>query len=262
VPYVRDMGFTQLELMPVSEYPFDGSWGYQPVGLFAPTSRFGPADDFRVFVEACHAAGIALWLDWVPGHFPTDPHGLARFDGTALYEHADPRQGFQPDWNTYVYNFGRREVANFLLSNARYWIDAFHIDGLRVDAVASMLYLDYSRQAGEWVPNEYGGRENLAAIALLKRMNELVFGPGTGATTATEESKAWPMVSPTLAPDRLASYTSPTPSLTPSVRTSTGSPGTSLVMTSGLYRPDEHGVRGTVWLQRISDGDGVDWQDE
>ena len=195
VPYVRDMGFTHLELMPVSEYPFDGSWGYQPIGLFAPTNRFGTPDDFRAFVEACHAAGLALWLDWVPGHFPTDPHGLARFDGTALYEHADPRQGFQPDWNTYVYNFGRREVANFLLSNARYWIDAFHIDGLRVDAVASMLYLDYSRQAGEWVPNEFGGRENLAAIAFLKRMNELVFGTGSGATTAAEESTAWPMVS-------------------------------------------------------------------
>jgi len=195
VPYVRDMGFTHLELMPVSEYPFDGSWGYQPIGLFAPTNRFGTPDDFRAFVEACHAAGLALWLDWVPGHFPTDAHGLALFDGTALYEHADPRQGFQPDWNTYVYNFGRREVANFLLSNARYWIDAFHIDGLRVDAVASMLYLDYSRQAGEWVPNEFGGRENLAAIAFLKRMNELVFGTGSGATTAAEESTAWPMVS-------------------------------------------------------------------
>ncbi|HEX7968590.1 MAG TPA: 1,4-alpha-glucan branching protein GlgB [Stellaceae bacterium] len=195
VPYVRDMGFTHIELMPVTEYPFDGSWGYQPIGLFAPTSRFGTPDDFRDFVEACHAAGIGLWLDWVPGHFPTDPHGLARFDGTALYEHADPRQGFQPDWNTYVYNFGRREVANFLLSSARYWIDAFHIDGLRVDAVASMLYLDYSRPEGQWVPNEYGGRENLAAIAFLKRMNELVFGTGSGATTAAEESTAWPMVS-------------------------------------------------------------------
>jgi len=195
VPYVRDMGFTHLELMPVSEYPFDGSWGYQPIGLFAPTSRFGTPDDFRAFVEACHGAGLALWLDWVPGHFPTDAYGLARFDGTALYEHADPRQGFQPDWNTFVYNFGRREVANFLLSNARYWIDAFHIDGLRVDAVASMLYLDYSRKAGEWVPNQFGGRENLAAIAFLKRVNELVFGTNTGATTAAEESTAWPMVS-------------------------------------------------------------------
>ena len=195
VPYVRDMGFTHLELMPITEYPFDGSWGYQPIGLFAPTSRFGTADEFRDFVDACHGAGLALWLDWVPGHFPTDPHGLARFDGTALYEHADYRQGFQPDWNTYVYNFGRREVANFLISSARYWIDAFHIDGLRVDAVASMLYLDYSRKAGEWIPNEFGGRENLPAIAFLKRMNELVFGTGSGATTAAEESTAWPMVS-------------------------------------------------------------------
>jgi 1,4-alpha-glucan branching enzyme len=195
VPYVRDMGFTHLELLPVTEYPFDGSWGYQPIGLFAPTSRFGAPDDFRAFVDACHAAGIALWLDWVPGHFPTDPHGLARFDGTALYEHADPRQGFQRDWNTYIYNFGRREVANFLLSSARYWIEAFHADGLRVDAVASMLYLDYSRPDGEWIPNEHGGRENLAAIAFFKRMNELIFGTGSGATTAAEESTAWPMVS-------------------------------------------------------------------
>ncbi len=195
VPYARDMGFSHLELMPITEYPFDGSWGYQPISLFAPTSRFGTPDEFRDFVETCHAAGIGLWLDWVPGHFPSDPHGLARFDGTALYEHADPRQGFHPDWNTYVYNFGRREVANFLLSSARYWIDAFHIDGLRVDAVASMLYLDYSRPEGQWIPNEYGGRENLAAIAFLKRMNELVFGTGSGATTAAEESTAWPMVS-------------------------------------------------------------------
>jgi 1,4-alpha-glucan branching enzyme len=195
VPYVRDMGFTHLELMPITEYPFDGSWGYQPISLFAPTSRFGTPDDFRAFVDACHAAGIALWLDWVPGHFPTDAHGLARFDGTALYEHADPRQGFQPDWNTFIYNLGRREVANFLLSSARCWIDEFHVDGLRVDAVASMLYLDYSRPAGEWVPNEHGGRENLAAIAFLRRMNELVFGAGRGATTAAEESTSWPMVS-------------------------------------------------------------------
>jgi 1,4-alpha-glucan branching enzyme len=195
VPYVRDMGFTHLELMPVSEYPFDGSWGYQATGLFAPTARFGTPDDFRAFVDACHGAGIALWLDWVPGHFPTDAHGLARFDGTALYEHADPRQGFQRDWNTYIYNLGRREVANFLLSSARCWIEEFHADGLRVDAVASMLYLDYSRPPGEWVPNEYGGRENLAAIAFLRRMNELVFGIGRGATTAAEESTSWPMVS-------------------------------------------------------------------
>jgi 1,4-alpha-glucan branching enzyme len=181
--------------MPVSEFPFDGSWGYQPIGLFAPTSRFGTPDDFRAFVDACHAAGIGLWLDWVPGHFPTDAHGLARFDGTALYEHADPRQGFQRDWNTYVYNFGRREVANFLMSNARYWVDEFHVDGLRVDAVASMLYLDYSRPQGEWIPNRFGGRENLEAIDFLKRTNALVFGLDVGATVAAEESTAWPMVS-------------------------------------------------------------------
>jgi 1,4-alpha-glucan branching enzyme len=195
VPYVSDMGFTHIELMPVTEFPFDGSWGYQPIGLFAPTSRFGTPDEFRGFVDACHRAGIAVWLDWVPGHFPTDPHGLARFDGTALYEHADPRQGFHHDWNTFIYNYGRREVANFLLSSARCWVDEFHIDGLRVDAVASMLYLDYSRPADEWIPNEHGGRENLAAIAFLKRLNELVFGTGTGVTTAAEESTAWPMVS-------------------------------------------------------------------
>jgi 1,4-alpha-glucan branching enzyme len=195
VPYVRDMGFTHIELMPVSEFPFDGSWGYQPIGLFAPTSRFGTPDEFRTFIDACHAADLGVWLDWVPGHFPTDAHGLARFDGTALYEHADPRQGFQRDWNTYVYNFGRREVANFLMSNARYWVDLFHVDGLRVDAVASMLYLDYSRPPGEWIPNKFGGRENLEAIDFLKRTNELVFGLDTGATVAAEESTAWPMVS-------------------------------------------------------------------
>jgi 1,4-alpha-glucan branching enzyme len=195
VPYACDMGFTHIELMPVTEFPFDGSWGYQPIGLFAPTARFGVPDDFRGFVDRCHRAGLAVWLDWVPGHFPTDRHGLARFDGTALYEHADPRQGFHRDWNTFIYNYGRREVANFLLSSARYWVDEFHIDGLRVDAVASMLYLDYSRPPGEWIPNEYGGRENLAAIAFLKRMNELVFGTRTGVTTAAEESTAWPMVS-------------------------------------------------------------------
>jgi 1,4-alpha-glucan branching enzyme len=195
VPYVADLGFTHMEVLPVTEYPFDGSWGYQPISLFAPTSRFGSPDDFRVFVDACHRAGIGIILDWVPGHFPTDAHGLGRFDGTALYEHADPRQGMHRDWDTLIYNYGRREVANFLLSSALYWLREYHIDGIRVDAVASMLYLDYSRKQGEWIPSAYGGRENLDAIAFLRRMNELVFGEGTGATTAAEESTAWPMVS-------------------------------------------------------------------
>jgi 1,4-alpha-glucan branching enzyme len=195
VPYVRDMGFSHLELMPVSEYPFDGSWGYQPIGLFAPTSRHGSPADFAAFVDACHNAGIGLLLDWVPGHFPTDPHGLGFFDGTHLYEHADPRLGFHLDWNTLIYNYGRKEVANFLLANALFWLKHYHIDGLRVDAVASMLYLDYSRKAGEWIPNAFGGNENLDAIALLKRMNELAFGDAEGATTVAEESTAWPSVS-------------------------------------------------------------------
>jgi 1,4-alpha-glucan branching enzyme len=195
VPYVREMGFTHIEVLPITEYPFDGSWGYQPIGLFAPTSRYGTPDDFRDFVDACHEAGISIWLDWVPGHFPSDPHGLAWFDGTALYEHADPRQGFHRDWNTLIYNYGRREVQNFLYASALYWVKHFHLDGIRVDAVASMLYLDYSRNPGEWIPNQYGGRENLEAIAFLRRMNELVFGDASGATTAAEESTAWPMVS-------------------------------------------------------------------
>jgi 1,4-alpha-glucan branching enzyme len=195
VAYVQDMGFTHIEILPVAEYPFDGSWGYQPISLFAPTSRYGAPDDFRAFVDACHVAGLGLILDWVPGHFPNDPHGLGRFDGTALYEHADPRQGIHPDWNTLIYNYGRREVANFLLSSALYWLREFHIDGIRVDAVASMLYLDYSRREGEWIPNTFGGRENLDAIAFLRRLNELVFGEDTGATSVAEESTAWPMVS-------------------------------------------------------------------
>ncbi|HEX3419286.1 MAG TPA: 1,4-alpha-glucan branching protein GlgB [Stellaceae bacterium] len=194
VSYAAEMGFTHLELMPITEYPFDGSWGYQPTSMFAPTSRYGTPDDFRAFVDACHRAGLGLLLDWVPGHFPTDPHGLGRFDGTALYEHADPRQGYHPDWNTLIYNYGRREVANFLLSSALYWLREFHIDGIRVDAVASMLYLDYSRNPGQWIPNAFGGRENLEAIAFLRRINELVFGEA-GATSVAEESTAWPMVS-------------------------------------------------------------------
>jgi 1,4-alpha-glucan branching enzyme len=195
VPYARDLGFTHLELLPITEFPFDGSWGYQPIGLFAPTSRFGTPDDFRFFVDACHAEGIGVLLDWVPGHFPTDPHGLGRFDGTALYEHEDWRQGFHKDWNTLIYNYGRREVANFLLSSALSWYDRYHLDGIRVDAVASMLYLDYSRKEGEWIPNRYGGRENLEAIDFLKRFNELSYGMHPGIMTAAEESTAWPAVS-------------------------------------------------------------------
>jgi 1,4-alpha-glucan branching enzyme len=195
VPYVRDMGFTHVEFLPVSEFPFDGSWGYQPIGLFAPTSRFGTADEFRALVDAFHRAGIGVLLDWVPGHFPTDAHGLGFFDGTHLYEHADPRQGHHQDWDTLIYNYGRREVANFLLANAMYWLKEFHIDGLRVDAVASMLYLDYSRRAGEWIPNRYGGRENLDAVQFLRRLNDLVHERVPGAITIAEESTAWPMVS-------------------------------------------------------------------
>jgi 1,4-alpha-glucan branching enzyme len=195
VPYVKDMGFTHVELLPVSEFPFDGSWGYQPIGLYAPTSRFGSPDDFRALIDRFHDAGIGVLIDWVPGHFPSDAHGLAFFDGTALYEHADPRQGFHQDWNTLIYNYGRNEVSNFLIANALFWLDRYHIDGLRVDAVASMLYLDYSRKPGEWVPNRYGGNENIDATAFLRRMNEVVFAEHPGATTVAEESTAWPAVS-------------------------------------------------------------------
>jgi 1,4-alpha-glucan branching enzyme len=195
VPYVTDMGFTHIECLPVCEHPFSGSWGYQPVGLFAPTSRFGDAEGFAEFVERCHAAGLGVILDWVPAHFPADAHGLARFDGTALYEHEDPRLGFHRDWNTLIYNFGRREVANFLIANAMYWLEYFHIDGLRVDAVASMLYRDYSREPGEWIANVHGGNENLEAVAFLRETNTALFANNPGATSYAEESTAWPNVS-------------------------------------------------------------------
>ncbi|MBI5165504.1 MAG: 1,4-alpha-glucan branching protein GlgB [Magnetospirillum sp.] len=193
--YAKDLGFTHVELLPVHEHPFSGSWGYQPVGLFAPTSRFGTPDDFRTFVERLHQNGIVVIIDCVSGHFPSDSHGLDRFDGTHLYEHEDPRLGYHKDWNTLIYNYGRREVANYLYSNALYWLEEYHVDGLRVDAVASMLYLDYSREAGEWIPNRYGGNENLEAIAFIRRMNEVVYGEHPGAMTIAEESTAWPMVS-------------------------------------------------------------------
>jgi 1,4-alpha-glucan branching enzyme len=193
--YVADMGFTHVELLPVTEHPFDGSWGYQPTGLFAPTSRFGTPADFVALIDACHREGVAVLLDWVPGHFPDDPHGLAWFDGTGLYEHSDPRLGRHLDWNTLIYNYGRVEIANFLLANALFWLDRYGIDGLRVDAVASMLYLDYSRPAGGWIPNKFGGRENLDAIEFLRRFNTQVFTRHPNATTAAEESTAWPMVS-------------------------------------------------------------------
>jgi 1,4-alpha-glucan branching enzyme len=195
VPYLTDMGFTHVELMPVNEHPLDASWGYQPIGLFAPTARFGPPAAFARFVDRCHAAGVGVLVDWVPAHFPTDPHGLARLDGTALYEHLDPRKGFHPDWNTAIFNYGRREVANYLVASALYWLERYHVDGLRVDAVASMLYLDYSRKAGEWVPNPRGGNENLEAVDFIRRLNETVYGLHPGIVMIAEESTAWPAVS-------------------------------------------------------------------
>jgi 1,4-alpha-glucan branching enzyme len=195
LPYVLEMGFTHIELLPVAEHPFEGSWGYQVTNYYAPTSRFGPPDDLRHFIDRCHQAGIGVIMDWVPAHFPKDAHALAEFDGTHLYEHRDPRQGEQPDWGTLIFNFGRNEVRNFLIGNALFWLDKYHIDGLRVDAVASMLYLDYSRKPGQWIPNVYGGRENLDAIHFLKKFNEICYERFPGIMTIAEESTDWPGVS-------------------------------------------------------------------
>jgi 1,4-alpha-glucan branching enzyme len=195
IPYVKELGYSHIELLPIMEHPFDGSWGYQTIGYYAATSRYGTPQEFMEFVDRCHRVGLGVILDWTPAHFPRDTFGLAEFDGTHLYEHSDPRQGSHPDWGTLVYNYGRNEVVNYLISNALFWLDKFHIDGLRVDAVASMLYLDYSRKEGEWVPNEFGGRENLHAIAFLKRLNEVAYERFPGPLTIAEESTSWPAVS-------------------------------------------------------------------
>lgn len=194
IPYVIDLGFTHIEFLPICEHPYDPSWGYQTIGLFAPSSRFGDINGFARFIEGAHRAGIGVIIDWVPAHFPTDEHGLAHFDGTSLYEHEDPKLGFHPDWNTAIYNFGRREVSSFLLNNALFWAERYHVDGLRVDAVASMLYRDYSREAGEWIPNSDGGRENWEAVGFLQATNKAVYGQHPGVFTIAEESTSWPGV--------------------------------------------------------------------